>query len=566
MNEVAIKRHNFDLAQKRLKEFSEKGEAKLAIDRVRTDGGFFGLGNHKVTGSELNSRLETIQEHFITVNTTNNKIIKEFREVYNALDALDKEYIAGILANVKAIEKTSNDVRVQQGTLKQHHEKLAKQQSKLDAHQTEIEKNVENISKIVAVLKNFQEKLEGYKHLTDIDKIWNDCKTIQNKIQTVSDSITKLSKKTTEDIASANNKNKALSDQVNRDILTLRNEAKSFKEFFSELSEKIEYTANLLDNQIPVIQETSVFAEQLKDISHLDDVDSMWNNINEAKDNFNTIEKALQNMDADILKMQEHIDEIESFIAVLNSYAHLQDIDTMWGDLDVAKANIKKISKDINDNNENLQIHQNELDTLVATNTEHKAFIDTLFKKLVDAEEYALNSRKSITELESFRANVSTLNHLMELDAVWQQTEEHKVCLKNLEQTDKLHSDKLDELIQADNRLLQRIDLNEGDINTLKEYKEKLSDIVHLEDIDNIWKSVDEHNSKLTENAKKDEELAVAIQKNKDEVDKKIANAVQTSNAAIESLTKKIKYAYWFTGGFAGLAIIELILLITKVI
>lgn len=45
--------------------------------------------------------------------------------IYNALDALDRDYIASIIANVKAIEKTSNDVRVQQGTLKQHHEKLA---------------------------------------------------------------------------------------------------------------------------------------------------------------------------------------------------------------------------------------------------------------------------------------------------------------------------------------------------------------------------------------------------------------------------------------------------------
>ena len=81
--------------------------------------------------------------------------------------------------------------------------------------------------------------MEGYKHLTDIDKIWNDCKSIQNEIRVVSDSITKFSKKTTEDIATANNKNKALSDQVNRDILTLRNEAKSFKEFFSDLSENL---------------------------------------------------------------------------------------------------------------------------------------------------------------------------------------------------------------------------------------------------------------------------------------------------------------------------------------
>lgn len=566
MNEIAIKRHSFDLAKNRLKEFSEKTEAELEIDKVRIDGGFLGLGDHKVTGYELNRRLETIQGHFIAVNTTNNKTIKEFREVYNALDALDKDYITSIVANVKAIEKTSNDVRVQQGTLKQHNEKLANQQSKLDAHQAEIEKNVANISKIVTALKVFKEKLEGYKHLTDIDKIWNDCKTIQNEIRVVSDSITKFSKKTTEDIDSANNKNKALSDQVNRDILTLRNEAKSFKEFFSDLSEKIEYTADVLANQIPVIQETATFAEQLKNVTHLDDVDSMWNDINEAKESINTIENSLQNIDADVLKMQEHIDGIDSFITILNGYTHLQDIDNMWDDLDVIKTNIKKINENTKKNNENIQMHQNELDALATTSTEHKESIDTLFKKLSDAEEYAVNSRNSITELESFRTKVTALNHLMEIDDVWKKTEEHKLYIKKLEQADKIHTDKLDELVQVDSRILQRIDSNEGEINDLKGYKKKLDGISHLEDVDSIWKSVEEHTSQLTESGKRDEELATAIQKNKDEVDKKIADAVQTANAAIESLTKRVKYAYWIAGGSAGLAIIELILLLMKVI
>ena len=170
MNNIKIKRHSFDVAKNRLKEFSERKEAELAIDRVRTDGGFFGLGDHKVTGYELNNGLESIQGHLIDLNTTNNKTIKEFREVYNALDALDKDYITSIVANIKAIEKTSNDVREQQKTLKQHNDKLATQQNKLDTHQTEIDKNVENMKKIVTTLKNFKEKLDGFKHLTDIDQ------------------------------------------------------------------------------------------------------------------------------------------------------------------------------------------------------------------------------------------------------------------------------------------------------------------------------------------------------------------------------------------------------------
>lgn len=559
MSEMAIKRHNFDLATKRLKEFSEKTEAELEIDRVETDGGFFGLGNHKVTGDELNKRLETIQQHFISVNETNNKVIKEFREVYNALDALDKDYITSIVANVEAIEKTSNDVRVQQGILKQHNEKLASQQSKLDAHQAEIEKNVINISKIVTVLKDFKEKLEGYKHLTDIDKIWSDCKTIQNEIRIVSDSITKFSKKATEDIATANNKNKVLSDKVNRDILTLRNEAKAFKEFFSDLSEKLESTAKLLDNQIPIIQETAFFVEYLKTAAHIDDVDSMWDDINNAKENFDTIENRLQNIEADILKMQKHIGEIDSFVAILNGYTHLHDIDNMWNDLDVCKTNIDNI-------NGNIQTYQNELDNLAIISAEHTDSVATLFKKLVDVEEYAVDSRNLITKLEAFRAEISALNHLMEVDEIWKQTENHQIRINRVEQEGKSHTDKLNELEQADSKIRESIDSNACDIIVLKEYKDKLSCISHLDDVDSIWKDVEDHTSRLVECERRDENLAVTIQQNKEEVKEHIDEAVRTSNAAIESLTKKVKYAYWIAGGSAGLAIIELILLLMKVI
>ena len=465
MNEIAVKRHSFDVAKNRLKEFSEKTESELEIDKVRTDGGFLGLGDHKVTGYELNRRLETIQEHLIAVNTSNNKVIKEFREVYNALDVLDKDYITSIVANVKAIEKTSNDVRVQQGTLKQHNEQLADQQNKLDTHQVEIEKNVANISKIVTALKVFKEKLDGYKHLTDIDKIWNDCETIQNEIRVVSESIIKFSKKATEDIATANNKNKALSDQVNKDILTLRNEAKSFKEFFSELSEKLESTENLLNSQILVIKE-----------------------INE---NFVTVENSLHSIESDILQMERHIEKIDSFIAAMDGYNHLQDIDNMWDDIDICKKNIVKI-------NGNIQMQQNKLDNLATTSKYHTESIATMSKKLEDTEKYAADSRKLITKLEAFKEEVSALNHLMEVDEIWKQTEDHT--------------------------------------------------------------------SKLIECEKRDVELTHTMQKNKEEVNENIVQAVQTTNVAIETLTKKVKYAYWIAGGSAGLAIVELILLLMRVI
>ena len=41
MDEIAIKKHSFDMAKNRLKEFSEKTDAELAIDKVQTEGNFF---------------------------------------------------------------------------------------------------------------------------------------------------------------------------------------------------------------------------------------------------------------------------------------------------------------------------------------------------------------------------------------------------------------------------------------------------------------------------------------------------------------------------------------------
>lgn len=251
MEKIKIKRHNFDLSKNRIKEFSEKAEAELKIDTVKTDGGFFGLLDHKVTGYELNTRIESIQGHLIDTNTTNNRIIKEFKEVYNALDSLDKEYITSIIATIKAIEKTSNDVKTQQGILKKHNEKLVNQQNKLNSHQVEIKKNVANVTKMVTVLKSFKEKLDSYKHLTDIDKIWSDCKKIRNEIQVFSDSITVLSE----------------------DRIKAKEYANTNRDLIIELQE---------------------FKKQVDSIKHLVDVDFIWERANVLNEGLEDAKKSLE--------------------------------------------------------------------------------------------------------------------------------------------------------------------------------------------------------------------------------------------------------------------------------
>ena len=116
MNDLTIQKYNFDIAKERIKEFSEKTSSEITLKKVDTSAWL--IFDHNVTGEEFNSRIQVIQRHLRELNETNNKTIKEFREIYKTFDYLDKEYVAGILANIKALEKTNDDIRKQQRILK----------------------------------------------------------------------------------------------------------------------------------------------------------------------------------------------------------------------------------------------------------------------------------------------------------------------------------------------------------------------------------------------------------------------------------------------------------------
>lgn len=349
MTDIVIKRHSFDLAQKRLKEFSEKTEAQLEIDRVRTSGGFLGLGDHKVTGDELNKRLKTIQSHFITVNETNNNVIKEFREVYNALDALDKEYIASILANVKAIEKTSNDVRSQQKKLEEHHEELKK-------HQTEIEDSVKTISKIVQVLKNFKAEIEA---LPDLFRSASETESALN-------AHTQAFSEIWQSLEDTNNTVTQISDSLSKQI------------------ERIEALYTFVDG-----------------FTHLRDIDGMWDSLSNAHTSLEKLFAELESAKAVAVRHQQDIEKALSFIEMVSQYEHLKDIDTIWSDVEKHGENLNALAvqtqktdeavaqnqKDIAELNQGLSAiaHLNDVDNLWASNETHSEEIKALQEQGEDA-------------------------------------------------------------------------------------------------------------------------------------------------------------------------------------
>lgn len=167
MGELVIQTHDFEEAKTSLKHFSDQTATELDLRRItekkewdeRLFDVFFGgdyRSDHKVTGAEINALTEQIQSHLQSVNTTQIQLIKEFGQVYCALEALDKDYIQAILISIKATEKTSQ---------------------KIEDTQEEIKKIVEGQRKTLEALKNFKQRLDGYAHLKEIDEMWEKLNT-----------------------------------------------------------------------------------------------------------------------------------------------------------------------------------------------------------------------------------------------------------------------------------------------------------------------------------------------------------------------------------------------------
>lgn len=444
MGELVIQYHNFENAKKEIKTFSEQTTTDLDLMRVDSTKGrdeflldcILGRGiglNHNVTGSELNNLTSQIQTHLHSINNTQIKLIKEFGQVYSALEALDRDYIQAILVSIKATEETSQSIQVTQGQIK---------------------KIVENQRKTLEELKKFKQKLDGYSHLGDIDKIWNDFQKWHREINTLSQSL-----------GAAETSSQANTKKIDAIKTTLTAAERKIADLFKQ---------------------------------------------NNA--------------------LTEKLESIITFTSAIEQITHLYEIDEMWESLSSAHNRIQNISGEIVSVREILAKHQESIDHLLV-----------------------------------FEEKLSTLKHLMDVDDIWIRTGDCECRLKKIDDICEEHKRKLEEIEQRNADLQKDISMNRNELEQLEEYKTKLVSIVHLEEVDDIWDNVKAHSEQVSSLERQNADIVSIVKDNKESAERELANAVQEANVSIAALTQKIKNAYLIAGGAAGLAMIELIVLLIKV-
>ncbi len=314
----AIHKENFNLALKKLDDLSKKGEFNVKYVQFKTTGGIFGLGSHKVTGSEINENLvKPLQHNLISVQDNIRNLFKTSQEIYNTFDILDKEYISGILASVGMATETSKQALAASLEAKEANRKA-------EIANNDIKRTIEALKQTITAIKNLKvatsltqlSDTSGLTHIPDIDSIWNDVATLKSHATELNTKLSGLvdffnkSKETLQQVLEAtredvarqytqftnanNNLRQAISETkhgLSADINSNKNEVYRLTQQLSSLKSELSDAEKSFIEELNILKD---FQNVLKNYHHLADIDSLYEKTELNDGRITTIDSKLE--------------------------------------------------------------------------------------------------------------------------------------------------------------------------------------------------------------------------------------------------------------------------------
>ncbi|WP_214766866.1 MULTISPECIES: hypothetical protein [unclassified Exiguobacterium] len=429
MNKFIIKTHKFDEAKKQLENFSVTEHDELKLDNVEVSGGLFDWFNHKVTGEELNDVIKQIQNNLMKSNSLHKKIIEEFGQVYNALEALDKEYIQGILISIKAAEEASKEAK---------------------EAQKEISKSIKVQRQTIEVLKNFKEKLDKYEHLEKVDDVWKYVQVFNGDVQNINhkiEIIEQMSKNHFDAIAKLNQFKKELSDLTYlKYVDELWEENNTSKINIKLLSNKIIDIEKKIIYQNKIVDEFGNFKDKINKVKHIYDIDLMWKDVKNIFGNIDNLNLQISNVKQVIEIQNKNLLSINKFVETISEYNHLYKIDQLWEEHENSKTNIRSLNDQLSNNQKELISqkqsiniieefkmkleklhHLYDVDQLWVKSQEFSSILNVTADQIEDMNRLAKARDEKIESISKFTETISEYQHLNDIDELWIDFQKNKI-------------------------------------------------------------------------------------------------------------------------------------------
>ena len=296
----AIHKEKFKLALKKLEALSKRGDFNIKYEKFETDGGFLGLGSHKVTGSEINENLvKPLQENLNSVQENIKNLFMTSQEIYRTFDALDKEYISGILTSIGMANETSNQALAASMDAKDANQKA-------ELANNDIRRTIEALKQTVNAIKNLKaatslsqfSNISGLTHVSDIDSIWEDVAIQKNLTAELN---TKLS-----GLIDTLDKSKNV---IQTDLEVIRGEVVRLHTQFTDTDNNLQQTISEAKNGL-----------SMGITSNLNEIISLRKQLSSLKSELSDAEKSFS----------DELNILKAFQNILKNYRHLADVDSIY--------------------------------------------------------------------------------------------------------------------------------------------------------------------------------------------------------------------------------------------
>ena len=378
-NEI-IKPHSFEIAKNKIQKLAHNVPSTVSLNKFPTEGSIFSWNDHNITGDEANKLLVSpLQSTLIAQNTTILSLFNIADEVYKALESLDKEYIAGIITSIESAKMASSQAKTASDKAKQASmqaldasQKALEASKKANNAQADIKKTIEGLKMTVQILKEFKEKVT--KDLSIVSSLNTQATSIRNRVQNIEheEEQTKGKVKSLEDriryidikINSISESSEVLQslrpylsslshikdiDAIWYDIESQKTDLTDFHQQVDAFIEKVKQTTECIHSDITALQQ---YRSMLESFQHLNDVDTIWNDVESQKTDLTGFH---QQVDAFIEKVKQTTERIHSDIAalqkyrsMLESFQHLNDVDTIWNDVESQKTDLTGFHQQVN--------------------------------------------------------------------------------------------------------------------------------------------------------------------------------------------------------------------------
>lgn len=288
---------NLEENKREIMEQRKKVPSEVSLTHFKENVGIF---RANVKGDDVNNLVTEIQSSFSDINTHITNLYDNIDKVFNTSESIHKGSIGGIIVAIKSAQKAIEQA----------------------------EYAIEQIEATLLILQNFKEQLEeNTKHLNDIDIIWDTTEQLNIDVSNLNK---RLSEDIDSEIESLNNFKSSLDeikhlhdvDAMYVNLAALKNELKQ---------EKLVSRKRLsgIDNIIAGLQKQT---QKLDSIVHLDDLDTMHQDLYQLQGDFNSFKENQS------IKFKS-FDELKSSIEKIE---HIEEVDELWDNYENIKATAEK--------------------------------------------------------------------------------------------------------------------------------------------------------------------------------------------------------------------------------